>query len=290
MEPGLFASGQFDRQARGPQAGFARTDFRVLGKRNFVTELPSGFLLVSKYGRGVLAMGGNGRRRMTENLFQDLLLVHQHVSGRGSHEDFDPRDFGGIGCLDVLDVLVACPEEKSVVGDRVSIRDGAFFLQSFHVQGRGRDIGHFEKSSDPSGHRCPGFGPYAGLVSQSRFTKMNLVVDQSGQDQFAGCIDDLAGRRGWGNRGVDPFDSSLPHKDVLLRGPSFVHDPAPGNKEVAHSLVSVAGIDVGVTSIARFRSPNTCRYKVPQDPSVPAREGGRWRFRSPLPTRIRTRR
>ena len=69
---------------------------------------------------------------------------------------------------------------KSVVGDRVSICDGAFFLQPFHVQGRRRDVGHFEKSGDPSGHRCPGFGPYAGLVSQSGLTKMNLVVDQSG--------------------------------------------------------------------------------------------------------------
>ena len=201
-----------------------------------------------------------------------------------------PRDFGGIGCLDFLDVLVACPEEKSVVGDRVSICDGAFFLQPFHVQGRRRDVGHFEKSGDPSGHRCPRFGPYAGLVSQSGFTKMNLVVDQSGQDQFAGCIDDLTGRRGWGNRGVDPFDSSFPHKDALLRGPSFVHDPAPGDKEVAHSFVSFGGFDFGPTSIARCRSPNTCRYKVLQAPSVHGRGGGRWRFRSPLPTRTRTRR
>ena len=33
----------------------------------------------------------------------------------------------------------------------------------------------------------------------------------------------------------------LPHKDALLQGPSFVHDPAPGDKEVAHSFVSFAG-------------------------------------------------
>ena len=69
MKPGPFAPGQFNRKAGGLQAGFARSDFRVLGKGNFVAELFPSRLLVLKYGRGVsqwVAMVGSMRKMFSK--------------------------------------------------------------------------------------------------------------------------------------------------------------------------------------------------------------------------------
>ena len=57
--------------------------------------------------------------------------------------------------------------------------------------GVGRSVGHLHKCGHAAFRGGHGSGAKVLLVRQTRLTKMNLIVDQAGEDVFAGGIDDV---------------------------------------------------------------------------------------------------
>ncbi len=126
-------------------------------------------------------------------------------------------------------IFITGSQKKSVVCERVLICDGTFFFNSFHAQRRRGHIRHFKKSGHASRHRGFRFRVNTCLVGKTRFPKMNLVINQSREYQFAARINHFTSGRNC-EAGANRFNPSLANQQVIMRSFSLVDKSAPCNE------------------------------------------------------------
>jgi hypothetical protein len=70
-------------------------------------------------------------------------------------------------------------------------REIEFIVQSLNRNGLRQRIRHIYERSDSSGDGGSRFAVNVAFVRQTRFAEMDLVVDQTGQQQQTFCIDNV---------------------------------------------------------------------------------------------------
>jgi hypothetical protein len=157
-----------------------------------------------------------------ENLLERGLIVDQHVAGRGTHEHLDAAGELGSDAANLLDVGVGRAKIKAVIRVRAARCDRAFFLEPRDLRSRRRRVGHVEKAGHAAADRRQRFRRDRGLVGQSRFAKMHLIVDQARQQVTPVEIDHF--RALAAQRAADRLDALAADQHVRLVDPALVHD------------------------------------------------------------------
>ena len=115
MQAGAVLARQRDRQLRGLDARFARTDQRMLFSGDVIAPAITRARLVGIDHRRIFAVGDDRRGCVAEDRIEGDRVVHQHVAGGGAHEHLDAGSCFRIQTLDVGKVVVGCAEIERVV-------------------------------------------------------------------------------------------------------------------------------------------------------------------------------
>ena len=119
--------------------------------------------------------------RFTEDTFETVFLVNQHISGRRAEKELQPRHTAAIQFADLIHIIVRPSEEERIVGGRRFRPPLQFPLQ---VGDRGRlrlGVRHIHESRYTAGYSCTAFAGDVSFMSQTRFTEMHLVVNGARQ-------------------------------------------------------------------------------------------------------------
>ncbi len=186
MQLGAVLLGQRHRHAGGFVARLVTADAAMLAHRHILAPLGPRRLFQHLDGRGVFAVSNDHHRTLAEDGRQGLLIVHQHVAGRGAHEHLDPAGLLGVETLDLFQVVVGGTQIEAVVGDGGVGGDLVFGFEGVEGGGLGIDVGHFHETGGTTGDGGPGFTGDGSLVGQPRFPEVDLIIDHSG-DEVATC-------------------------------------------------------------------------------------------------------
>ncbi len=104
---------QRDGLAGGCQAGVHRTNSGMLARRNSIPKTSPPYRLILLYCRGMLAMCCHKTRGISENTFQHLFIVHQHIPGRSPHKDLHPTGLRSRKRFQFVKVIVRRAEVKN---------------------------------------------------------------------------------------------------------------------------------------------------------------------------------
>ncbi|OPZ68315.1 MAG: hypothetical protein BWY82_02587 [Verrucomicrobia bacterium ADurb.Bin474] len=219
MSPGQFHS-QFGRC----ETGLPGTDFRVAFRRDIGSVALFKFHHVAGDDVIVLAVCGHERRACLEYSLEDLRIGYTHVSSGGTHEYFDAGDTLWIGPTDFLQIVVRGSQIESEVCMRVPCRDIHLLLPPRLIDGWRSRVRHFHVGGHTTCHCRHRLVAYAGLFGKSGFTKVNLVIDQPGNEPCPAGVDyfpfPLRGSGGSNGR-----DTSIFNNHIAGDNSAFVDDP-----------------------------------------------------------------
>ncbi len=181
----------------------------------------------------MFAVGQEQGRHLAEQPVQHLGIVHQHVAGGGPHEHLDPGHLRGVQGGDEVEVVVADPEVKAIVGHRNARCAALLVVQGGKIQGRRRGVGHVHEAGDATGHRRPRLAVQAALVRRAGVAKVHLVVDHARQQPLAAGVDfDLGAEV---VQAADGVDASVRHQHVGVEFAPFVHQAGVADENSAHA-------------------------------------------------------
>ncbi len=117
---------------------------------------------------------------LAEDALQGFGVVHQHVAGRGAHENFDARHVALGNLLEFLQILVGGAHIEAVVGPGNLGGACVFLLQFLNRGGLGNGVGLFHVAGHPTGNGCHRLGSDVPFVGEAGLPKMDLGIDDSG--------------------------------------------------------------------------------------------------------------
>ncbi len=132
------------------QAGVHRTNSGMFASRNSVPQTSPPCLLIMLYCRGMLAMCCYQAGCVGENTFQDLFIVHQHISGRSSHKHLHPTGLRSRKRFQFVKIIVRRAEVKTVVRQRRMRGTLKFLTQRLKGRCWWRNVRHFHKTGNAS--------------------------------------------------------------------------------------------------------------------------------------------
>ena len=203
-----------------------------VGGNGTAEQLPQVFL-AGLDGRRVFAVGEEDRRHFGEQSLQHSRIVHQHIAGGRAHEHLDPGHAGRIEGGDGIEVVVADPEVKAVVGHRVLCGLALLVGQGFEGQGRRLGVGHVHIAGDTADHRCPRLGVETALGRRAGIAEMHLVVDHPGQQPLTRGVDFLVGAGVVDLRG-EGLDPAIDDPDISIEFTPLVHHAGVADQQAAH--------------------------------------------------------
>ena len=124
-------------------------------------------------------MDGDQHIRFTEDTFQALLLIHQHVACGRTEEQLQPRHTATVQLTDLVHIIIRSAEEERVVGGRCF---RSALQLPFQIGYRGSlrlSIRHIHKRGDTASYGRTAFTSDVSFMCQARFTEMYLIVDCS---------------------------------------------------------------------------------------------------------------
>ena len=216
--PGL--TGQEDGLARGGITGFRAAD-KAVAQDGIVAVRAvrrSQFRDVFIDNPLVLAVRGNQHVRAFEDAPQGVVVVHQHIPRARAQEQFDAADALLVQLREEFEVVVCRSEVARMIGQALLPEQRLLVLQGFQRRGLRHGVGHVHYGRDAASYGCPALAQDVGLVGQSRFAEVDMVVYRSRQQQTAGGIDDFVARAQQGTSvGQNLLDASvLQHQRALF--------------------------------------------------------------------------
>ena len=171
--------------------GFLTADLRMMRHLRIIAILLDGSSHIPIDDLRILAMGHDGQRGGSEDLLKGFPAVHQHVSRRASHKQFDARDTMSIQLREQFHIIVGSAKEERVVHVTLPGRKYEFLFQSLKGGGLRHCVGHVEKSRHATCCRCTALTLDIGLSRQSWLTEMHVIIDDTRQDKTARSIYEL---------------------------------------------------------------------------------------------------
>lgn len=163
----------------------------------------------------MLAMCCHKTRGISENTFQHLFIVHQHIPGRSPHKDLHPTGLRSRKRFQFVKVIVRRAEVKTVVRQRRTRGTLKFLTQRLTGCRGWRNVRHFHKTGNASHYCGSGFSGNGSLMRQTGFAEMNLIINHTGDHPFPSHINNQPFRSG-GNKRGNFLDPSLINEDVGL--------------------------------------------------------------------------
>jgi hypothetical protein len=174
--------------------------------------------------------------RVAEDAIEDLRVVDQHVAGRGAHEDLHARCGTRVQPANGFEIVVARAEIEAVVRPCAPVRAPVFVFQRRRIQCRRRRVGHVHEAGEAARDRRCRLGADVGLVFESRFAEMHLVINHARQQPASFGIDDgFAVARM--QAGADLVDPAVFEAQVAVEFASFVDQAGVDDQCRWHSVV-----------------------------------------------------
>jgi hypothetical protein len=174
-----------------------------------------------------------------QDRFYPLVIRNKQGSGGGAHEDLDAAaTWQTLEFAQGADVFVRGADVEAVVAVHPPPGPRQLVEQGFGI-GRGRvGVGHLEHRGHASEHRRPGAGFEILLPFEAGLAKVNLAVDDAGQDGQASRIHHRVGR----GRGqiADRREPAVADANVGEAAASVADDITPADdqiKDAGHATV-----------------------------------------------------
>ena len=183
MQPCTGTFRQINGKRRRFIACFCTADQRMHGWRNVLAILFPELLGIALNHRIIFAVRGNDHRRIAKNVLQCQRIIHQHITGRRTHEYLHAADRVFIDTLDFLQIGIGCTHVEGKVSQRTLCSTLILLFQFFHGHSTRHRIRHLHVRCDASCYSSFGFSIDFTFMCKTGFTEMHLIVDRTGHQQ-----------------------------------------------------------------------------------------------------------
>ena len=191
VQAGAFLPRHLHSTGRREVTGFFAPDPRMPVHRNVCSKPLTGRFQIVLNGRLVLAMGDDQLIQFSEQTFQHLFIVHEHIPGTRAHEHLDSREASLFKALEFLQIFIARANIETKIGHRAFGCPCVFLLHCFGGQCRWARIGLLDVRGYTARNSRSRFRSYFRLVGESGLTKVHLIIDQTRQDPHPRSVYDL---------------------------------------------------------------------------------------------------
>ena len=211
--------GQFHGLGGGTVAGFRRAHQRMQIRG---WQCPTLFyqllvlLCVIPNNLLILAVGCDDAGRLFEKGFQCRILIHQHIAGAGTHEQFDTANLCGVSSNNLFNVVVGGTQIEGVVGERFLGRKVELVLQKRLGGGLRNRVGHLHDGGHAAGDGSAAFAGNVCLRRHTRLAEVHMLVNNARKKIFSTaidqggvfCVKNLSFRHDFGNFAIGNQDAS----------------------------------------------------------------------------------
>lgn len=267
MEACAVFFGNLDGIKRGFITGCFVPDQRVIGGGQCMAAGPE--LVEVSFDDGLIfAMRGNQHFTSCEDPVQRIGVIHQHITGAGPHENFDPADvfLPGIGQQGLFSIAVTNAHVKGIIRGGTACCNRIFFLQQFLCEGIGDRVRHFHKAGNTSRDCGFCFRGDRGFMGQTGFAEMHLVVDTAREQVQPMPVNFGTGCRNSGELRPDLFDPPLCYQHICIFNLPFVDDLYILYQVILHILLDKSYETAGASHLLKYYEPVKLNGGPPNKP------------------------
>ena len=191
VEAGMMGGSEGDGEAGAGETGLFATNLRMMDDIRIVAILRLRLSHIAIDDVGILAMDHYRQRGCGKDTIQGLTTIDKHVARGRAHKKFDARDTMGIELGEEVGIVVGSTKEEAIVDVTLSGCKRKFLLQSLKGRGLGDGVGHVEIGGDTSCSSSTTLCIDIGLVSETWFTEMDVVIDDARENKTTRSVDDF---------------------------------------------------------------------------------------------------
>ena len=123
-----------------------------------------------------------------ENVQQTVTFVYQHITGAGTHKEFDAAYPMLVQLAELCVIIIGGTEVAGMVDNTLLIQKIELLFKCIESGSQWLCVRHVHDGSDTTGSSCTAFGKDIRFMGQSRITEMYMVVNDTRKQTAAGGI------------------------------------------------------------------------------------------------------
>ena len=139
-------------------------------------------------------MRHNRQTGRSENTFQRRPAIHQHISRRTAHKQFDARNTVLVELVEQCHIIIRSPKEETVVHMTLLSSQSELLLKRLQRRRLRNGIRHIEIGGHTASGRSPALTLDVSLLRQTRLTEMHMIVDDTWEYKTSRSIYDRVSR------------------------------------------------------------------------------------------------
>ena len=177
---------QFYSQSRTLVASLLTAYLRMMFYSRIITVFGLGLSHIAIDDIRTLAMGHHRQPQflcLLEYTYQRLVFIYEHISGTGTHKEFDTRHMMPVQPTETLHIVIGSSIEEAIVNVAFFCSQLTFISPYLQVCSLRNGIRHLQIRSHATVCSSLRFALDVSLTCQSRLTEMDMVIYDSWQNK-----------------------------------------------------------------------------------------------------------